>query len=125
VSSGNDFASRLARLSFILNDASARRHAPASDPVEQHLASLRLDRIQRLTREVEERTGLETDELDKVAMRLLLEEYASALVHLRAVAREGAKNVQAAPAALKDVRRFVEKQQARLAKRPASTAPSG
>lgn len=125
MSGGNDLTSRLGRLSLILNDGSARRHAPASDPVEQHLASLRLDRIQRLKREVEERSGLETDELDKVAMRLLLEEYASALVHLRAVAREGARNVQSAPAALKDVRRFVEKQQARQAKRPASTAPSG
>jgi hypothetical protein len=57
-------------------------------------------------------------------MRLLLDEYSSALAHLRAVAREGASRVKGARAALKDVRRYVERRRDRAATRPASTAPS-
>lgn len=108
-----DDSTRLARLAGILNESSPRRLAVSPDPVEQHLASVRLDRIQRLARESQERIGIEADELDRVAMRLLLEEYSSAIVHLRAVAHASATVMEGAPAALKDVRRFVEKQRDR------------
>ena len=87
---------RLQRLSKILNDASP---------------SPRFDRIQRLTRELDDRSGLEPDELDGVTLRLLLDEYANALAHFRAVARDCEGKVTDVRAALKDVRRFVPPQE--------------
>lgn len=124
MSLADDSAQRLARLSVILDDGSRRRHTTWSNPVDEHLASLRLDRVQQLAREVESRSGRETDELDRVAMRLLLDEFASALFHMRAVAREAAKNMERGPAALKDVRRYVEKEREIEIKQLAATAPS-
>ena len=107
----------------ILNDTSVRRGTSAQDMVELHLGSVRLERIQRLTREVDGRVGNEIDELDRVAMRLLLEEYVAAVAHLRAVLRDGAQAVEDAPAALKTVRRYIGQRQ-RHQKAPVATAPS-
>lgn len=109
---------------MILHDSSSRRQTAASDPVAEHLAALRLDRIQQLAREIELRSEREPDELERITMRLLLDEYASALAHLRAIAREGARNVEQAPAPLKDVRRYVDREREIEAKQRASAAPS-
>ena len=67
----------------------------------------RFERIRRLSDEIRNRTTVEPDRLDKLMMRLLLDEYAHALAHLRANARECATNIEKVPSALKDVRRVV------------------
>lgn len=119
----DDTSRRLARLAGILNDTRPYGEASALDPVE-HLHRVRLQRIQGLTAQLDDRTGHDVDEMDGVAMRLLLDEYAGALAQLRAVAREGAKTLEGVAAVVRKDRSLVDHQLEQQEKRPASTAPS-
>ena len=94
----DDAARRLVQLARILSDPRPSGDAPPSDPVE-HLHRLRLQRIERLTAQLDDRAGRDVDDVDAVAMRLLLDQYTGVVLHLRAVARDSARTLAGLAAA--------------------------
>lgn len=119
----DDASQRLTRLARILSDARPYGDTPGFDSAE-HLSRVRLQRIQHLTAQLDERAGHDVDDVDAVAMRLLLDQYLGVVVHLRAVAREGAGTLAALAAAVRTERRLVDEQLEQQEKRLASAAPS-
>jgi hypothetical protein len=100
------------RLQQILADAKSGR-TPASrsgETTEAHLASVPLDRIAHLTSELQQRLDHDIDEVDALAMQLLLTDYAAAVAHLRAVARVAEQHVEKAAAPVDEARRFMRRQ---------------
>jgi hypothetical protein len=110
VSRAHDWPERLNRLAHILHNASIPRAAATTDAVDVHLRSVPFDRIRQLTAEIDRGAEHDVDELDRVAMRLLLEEYVSAVAHLRAVSRIASQRVDSAPGPLKELRMYVHRQ---------------
>lgn len=80
-----------------------------TDAVHAHLSSVPVERIRRLTAELQGSNTVHPDEIDVAVMRLLLSEYSTAVNHLRAVARQAAATVDAAAAPLLDARRAVHR----------------
>ena len=99
---------RLRRLEQILSGSSAAPVAAVDerDAATRHMESLPLERIRQLTELVDQRST-EADEVDAVAMRLLLNDYAAAVGHLRAVTRDAGSRLDAAAGPVADVRRFL------------------
>jgi hypothetical protein len=102
-------AQRLLRLEEILAHSKFSGVAVdgTTDRVKWHLDSVPLERIRQLTAELDARNGSVSDEIDAVAMRVLLNDYITAVQHLRSVARAAEAQLEAASAPLTDVRRFV------------------
>jgi hypothetical protein len=103
---------RLTRLLQILTQSrpvSAQSGPESPDAADVHLASVPLERIGQITRELENRAGEETDEIDALAMRLLLNDYVIAVAHLRAVARLAEQCVDAAWTPVDDARSLVRR----------------
>jgi len=101
---------RLTRLLQILTQSpsiSTDKASESPDAADVHLASVPLDRIGQITAELQDRAGTETDEIDALAMRLLLNDYVIAVAHLRAVARLAAQRVDAAADPVDAARRLV------------------
>ena len=94
----------------------------AEDPVAVHLADVPAARIRELTRILNQRPLEGNDDIDAVAMRLLLNDYMAAIAHLRAVARAAASLVDGAAAPVKQSQRFLRDEDRRQEKRPADTA---
>jgi hypothetical protein len=108
-----DNSQRMLRLQRILADArQARPQTPASDgnSAQVHLASVPLDRIAQVTSELHARINAEIDDVDALAMQVLLNDYATAVAHLRAVARLAQHHVEAAAVPIDEARRFVRRQ---------------
>jgi hypothetical protein len=121
----NDTSLRLKRLEAVLAQAGSRSLLSSeSDAADVHLDSVLVDRIRQLTAELRERDGAPIDDIDALAMRLLLNEYRAAVGHLRAVARIAAERIDAAPRALKDARRAVHRLEKAVNKREAPGAGS-
>ena len=79
-------------------------------PADAHLAGVPLERIRRITSELQQRTGADIDDIDEVTMSLLLNDYRTAVAHLRAVARLAEQGVTAAAASIQEARLFIEGQ---------------
>ena len=79
----------------------------AGNPVAVHLADVPAARIGELTRILQQRPMEANDEIDTLAMRLLLNDYVAAVSHLRAVARVAASLVDGAAAPVKQAYRFL------------------
>jgi cob(I)alamin adenosyltransferase len=77
------------------------------DPAETHLASIDLERIRQVTCELQNRADEMPDDLDAVTARVLLNDYASAVGHLRAAARLAERRVASASAPIEEARRFI------------------
>jgi hypothetical protein len=81
-------STRLTRLDEIL--AQSPPHQPNRtgdlDPEQARLASVPLDRIGALSAELKQRSDTPQDDIDALTMRLLLNDYRTAVAHLRAVA---------------------------------------
>jgi hypothetical protein len=77
------------------------------NPVAVHLADVPAARIRELTRILQWRPTEENDEIDLLAMRLLLNDYTAAIGHLRAVARVAAALVDGAAVPVKQTQRFL------------------
>jgi len=116
-------AQRLADLADILN-APAVAAPTGADSIERHLSRVNVDRIRGLARDIERHADDAIDGVNGIVMRLLLDEYVAALAHLRAAMHETATMFQTAPAAVKDVRRYVIQQRERQEQQRASAAPS-
>ena len=119
----DDAARRLAQLARILSDARPYSEAATADPAE-HLHQVRLQRIQDFTAQLDDSDGRGIDVVDAVAMRLVLDQYASVVAHLRAAARERAATLGRLAAQLRTDRRLVDEQLAQREQPLASTAPS-
>ena len=109
----DDASRRLTQMARILSDARPHGDAPVSDSVE-HLYRVRLHRIQHLTAQLDDRAGRDVDDVDVVAMRLILDQYMGVVVHLRTAARESAKTLAGLAAAVRTERRRVEQQEKQL-----------
>jgi len=109
VSAAHDASQRLVRLADILNAAGISRVWSTTDAADPQLRSITLERIRRLTAELRQRSGQEPDDIDRVVTRLLLDEYAEAVAHLRAVARAAAERIDEAPRTIKDVGLYVHR----------------
>ena len=84
--------------------------AVTTDAATVHLNSVPIDRLRRLTAELGDTPPAEgPDVVDAVVMRLLLDEFATAVTHLRAVARAAASRVDAAAPPLRDARRALHR----------------
>ena len=114
---------RLAQLARILSDTRPFGEPSTTDRPEP-LQQVRLKRIQDVTAQLDAGTARPVDEVDAVAMRLVLDEYASVVAHLRAAAREGAATLGSLAAQLKTYQRLLDEQFTRREKPRASTAPS-
>jgi hypothetical protein len=77
-------SSRLTRLYHILSQ-SPPPALPESDPSKVHLTSVPLERIRALTLELQESAAPSPDDIDAITMRVLLNDYRAAVIHLRAV----------------------------------------
>lgn len=80
--------------------------ADERDPATRHLESASLERIRQMSALIERSDGLDED-VDAVAMRLLLNDYTTAVAHLRAVTREASKRLDSAAEPVNDLRRFL------------------
>jgi hypothetical protein len=94
---------RLRRLEQILSQP-VPSGSQAADADARHAAAA-LERIRQLTLALEERAGEPADDVDTLAMRLLLNDYAFAVAQLRAVARDGGRRIDLAAGSIVDVRR--------------------
>lgn len=119
----DDTSRRLVQLARILSDARPYNEAATADPAE-HLHQVRLQRIQDFTAQLDEADGRGIDVVDAVAMRLVLDQYASVVAHLRAAARERAATLERLSAQVRSDRRLVDQQLAQRETLLASTAPS-
>jgi hypothetical protein len=113
-------SARLARLDRILSQSPPHVAAHATtetDPGQVHLTSVPLDRIQALTMELQDRSTEDTDEVDAITMRLLLNDYKAAVAHLRAVANGADSRLHAVGAELHESRKTVRREEEMVAKR--------
>lgn len=119
----DDASRRLAQLARILSDTRPFGEPSTADRAE-HLQQVRLKRIQDVAAQLDAGVARRVDDVDTIAMRLVLDEYASVVAQLRAAAREGAATLGSLAAQLKTNRRLLDEQLMRREKRLASTAPS-
>jgi hypothetical protein len=98
---------RLGELVRILDETSPRDIGLTHDTAD-HLERLRLQRIERLAAQLGERTGPDVDNVDAVAMRVILDEYSHIVADLRTAAAEGAKVLENVAAAVSADRRLLD-----------------
>ncbi len=79
----------------------------AADPVAVHLSDVPAMRIRELTGMLQHQPLEGNDDIDALAMRLLLNDYIAALAHLRAVARVAASLVDGAAVPVKQSQRLL------------------
>ena len=90
----------------VLKFGGAARRTGDDDPAYAHLASVPLDRIQRLTAELQQRAG---SDVDAAALSLLSNDYTTAVTHLRAVARLAEERIAAAAGPIRDASKVVRR----------------
>jgi hypothetical protein len=120
VALSHDTAIRLSQLEQILAATAARTASAGSDAAGVHMSSVPSERIRALTVALDDGNGRDVDELDAVVMRLLLEEYVTAVSHLRAVARLAAARIDAATAPVREARRAVHRYSKAVESAPAT-----
>jgi len=111
VAPSHDTSERLARLEQILAQTASGSGSIAADNgdgAEVHLSSVLTERIRLLTAELQG-TASPLDESDAVVMKLLLNEYSTAVGHLRAVARMAAATVDGVTAPMLEMDRAVHR----------------
>lgn len=112
MASSHDASERLARLEQILSETSSASNATPADNTDAahvHLDGVPTERIRHLTAELQETSSFELDESAAVVMKLLLNEYSSAVGHLRAVARIAAARVDGVTAHILEADRAVHR----------------
>ena len=117
-------AERLQRIEQILASSTPALTLAPLDPRDaatNHLQAAPLERMRQLTLELQARSDGAQEDVDALAMRLLLNDYSSAVAHLRAVARDAAERIDAAAAPLNEARRAIWR--AEKLRRPQPDAP--
>ena len=114
-----DSSWRLQRLAQILAESKALASTSArdTDPADVHIGSAPLERIKRLTAELTQEASTGVDDIDRLAMQLLLNDYAVAVAHLRAAMRLTEQRMADASIPIQDAGLHV-KQRERGAKGP-------
>ena len=107
-----DSARRLQRLAQILAESKttptvSSLHDP--DPAKGHLSDVPLERIVRLTSELRDGAETDVDDIDRLATRLLLNDYAAAVAHLRAVARLAEQRIADATTPIQETRLLIRR----------------
>jgi len=100
-----------------------RANENVADPVGVHLAEVPEARIRVLTRMLQQRPTDGNDDIDVLAMRLLLNDYVAAVAHLRAVARVAASLVDGVTAPVRQGHRLLRLDDKRRKKQAGSAAP--
>ena len=124
MSAEQNFSQRLRRLEDIL----ARRSTSERRPDEElggttwHLSRIPFERIDALTAELRQRAGFENDETDALTARLLLNDYVSALTHLRAVAQAADARLADAAGEMGESRKLLRREREMSEKRAARLA---
>lgn len=114
VSATRGSSQRLRRLEQILADVKTSRPlvgAGAEDAATLHLESVPLERIRQLSELLQAPDA--DDDVDRVTMRLLLNDYATAVAHLRAVSGDAAQRLDSATEPVNEVRRFLWREEKR------------
>ena len=120
MSPADDAAKRLLDLERIL--AQSRGSEPASgdaDPVTLHIADVPVERIRRFTAELQSANG-DGDEIAAVTTRLLLNDYTTAVAHLRAVARISVVRIESALEPIRQCQKFLRHEEKIALKRQAA-----
>jgi hypothetical protein len=110
VSASDDFSARLLELDRILSRERATSFSGEGDPVSLHLGAVPTERIRALTSVLEPTVDRDNDEIDAIAMRLLLNDYSSAVGHLRAVARSAATRIDDAAVPVREAQLFMKRE---------------
>ena len=115
---------RLAEIERLLAQTTSvmRANENVADPVGVHLAEVPEARIRVLTRMLQQRPTDGNDDIDVLAMRLLLNDYVAAVTHLRAVARVAASLVDGVTAPVKQGHRLLRLDDKRRQKQAGSAA---
>lgn len=109
----HDLSRRLQRLEAFVAarpPQGAATSTDSSDLAEWHMRSVMLDRIARLTMELQRRGDAEIDVVDALEMRLLLNDYTASTTHLRAVTRIAKQGIADASSHLRGVRTIIERE---------------
>ena len=116
---------RLAEIERLLAQTTSVMRATETDadPVGVHLAEVPEARIRVLTRMLQQQPTDGNDDIDVLAMRLLLNDYAAAVAHLRAVARVAASLVDGVTAPVRQGHRLLRLDDKRRQKQAGSAAP--
>ena len=77
-----------------------------ADPVTLHIADVPVERIRRFTAELQGGNG-DRDEIAAVTTRLLLNDYTTAVAHLRAVARISVARIESALEPIRQCQKFL------------------
>jgi hypothetical protein len=110
VTSQPPIAARLKQLeSMLAHTASPGARPSEFDAADVHLNSVLVDRIRQLTDLLRGMNSAGDDALGALTLRLLLNEYRTAVAHLRSVAQMAANRVDAAPRTLKDAHRALHR----------------
>ena len=118
MTSSHQPSTRVARLDRILSQAeSAPPRTGDSDAGQVHLASIPLARIRGLTIELQERSPAVQDDIDVITMRLLLNDYQTAVAHLRAVTNSVSVHLHDAASQLNLTRKELRREEEMAAKR--------
>ena len=119
----SDARERLLEIERILTETvtGVRSNGGAEDSVAVHLAQLPAARIRAFTQMLEQRVA-EVDDVDALAMRLLINDYTTAVAHLRAVAQVAASLVDGAAAPVKRGHKFLLRDEKRRHNQDAATA---
>jgi hypothetical protein len=96
-----------------------------TDPAALHLTEMPTERIRRFTHALATTRGgdLDNDAIDILTIRLLLNDFTSAVGHLRAVANIAASLIDNAASPVKAAQRFIKFEDRREAKQGAETRP--
>ena len=116
---------RLAEIERVLAQTTSviKANDGVADPVGVHLADVPEARIRALTRMLQQQPTDGNDDIDLLAMRLLLNDYSAAVAHLRAVARIAASLVDGAAAPVKEGHRFLRVDDKKRQKQARSDTP--
>jgi hypothetical protein len=125
VSLSRDRAERLIELEQILacsRTTTALSREGDAEPATVHLAGVPDERIQRLTGELRACSDIDHDEIAAITARLLLNDYGTAVGHLRAVARLAVARIDEAAATINDCQESIRREQKLDLKRSGAAA---
>lgn len=109
MNAAHDPFQRLLRLEQILTQPVALGTGTIADP--SRTREEQAQRLRQLTGELQRGGGLDNDEVDALAMRLLLNDYAALVTGLRAMARQAETHIIAAYGPITETRRRFDQQE--------------
>ena len=107
---------RLQQLLQILAESKAALNSTTgrdTDLADFPLGSLPVERISRLTSELTQEPAADLDDVDRLAMQILLNEYVAAVAHLRVAARLADRRVAGAAVPIQETRVRIRRREKR------------